>query len=95
MILVCLCVLSSLALRLFFRICRGRGRFLRLLLGLMRCGRFCMGCFVFSRQGLVGCGLLQIGRRRRLVVRCFCFWLLVLFVLILVGFCLLVQRLVF
>ncbi len=32
----------------------------------MRCGRFCMGCFVFWRRGLVGCVLLQRGRRRKL-----------------------------
>lgn len=42
-----------------------------------------MGCFVFLRLGLVVCGLLLRGGRRRLGGLCFCFWLLVLFVRIL------------
>jgi len=48
----------------------------RLLLGLRRCGRFCMGCFVFCKLGLVGCGLLLIMNLRRLGGILFWFWLL-------------------
>jgi len=81
--LVCLCVLSSLACWQFFRICRGTNQFLRLRLGLMCCVKFCMGYFVFWLRGLIVCVLLPRVRRRRLGGLCFFLLLVLGFLLIL------------
>ena len=74
--LVCLCALPSLAWMRFFRICIMIILFLRLLLGLRRCGKFCRGFFVFWLLILIGGGLLRRGRRHGLIMKCFLILLL-------------------